>query len=234
MAQEVLAEWGMAGVQHLRHRVAVLVIVDVLSFSTVLDVAVSRGAVVHPFRFGADAAAQAEAERLGAVMARRRDEAGGFTLSPVSMLGITAGTRLLLPSPNGATLSLGAREKPVLAGCLRNAAAVADAARQIAGDGNIGVVPAGERWPDDSLRPAIEDLLGAGAIIDRLGLPCSAEALVARNAFRSAGADLPALIRSSLSGQELIGRGFPGDVDLAVEQEVSRTVPRLRDGAFRA
>ena len=38
----VVLEWGMAGVEALRERVSVLVIVDVLSFSTAVDVAVSR------------------------------------------------------------------------------------------------------------------------------------------------------------------------------------------------
>lgn len=32
----------------------------------------------------------------------------------------------------------------------------------------VAVIPAGERWADGSLRPAIEDLLGAGAFIREL------------------------------------------------------------------
>jgi 2-phosphosulfolactate phosphatase len=48
---QVLAEWGLGGIDALRDRVAVLVIVDVLSFSTAVDVAVSRGAKVYPFPY---------------------------------------------------------------------------------------------------------------------------------------------------------------------------------------
>ena len=156
-----------------------------------------------------------------------------FSLSPQSLMAITAGTRIMLPSPNGARLSLACGDRPVFAGCLRNAAAVARAARQIASGGAVGVVPAGERWPDGSLRPAIEDLLGAGAIIHHLGLPCSPEAQVARDAFRSAGRDVERLIRASVSGCELIERGFADDVDIAVELEVSHSAPRLIGGAYR-
>jgi hypothetical protein len=45
----VTSEWGMAGVKAQRERVSAIVIVDVLSFSTAVDVALSRGAVVYPF-----------------------------------------------------------------------------------------------------------------------------------------------------------------------------------------
>lgn len=234
MAQ-VLSEWGMAGVEALRDRVAVLVIVDVLSFSTAVDVAVSRGAAVLPFPYGDDDAARLAAERAGAMLARPRRAAGGqFSLSPASLLQIPAGTRLMLPSPNGSRLSLAGGGTPVLAGCLRNAAAVAQAALTLARGSAVGVVPAGERWPDGSLRPAIEDLLGAGAVIQALALPCSPEAEVARNAWQAAGADISRLIRASVSGRELIDGGFPRDVDLALEQEVSSSAPLLIHGAYQA
>ena len=236
---EAFAEWGLAGVEVLHARVAVLVIVDVLSFCTVVDVAVSRGATVEPFGFTDERAARAIAEQSGAVLARPRSAAGGgYSLSPSSLLAIPPGTRLLLPSPNGSRISFSAsrtpRRIPVLAGCLRNARAVAGAARVMADGEAIGVIPAGEHWPDGSLRFAVEDLLGAGAILDRLDMACSPEAEVMRDAWRSAERDLERKLRLSVSGRELIERGFPGDVDLAAELDVSSSVPVLVDGMFQS
>lgn len=92
---------------------------------------------------------------------------------------------------------------------------------------------AGERWPDGGLRPAIEDLLGAGAILDRLDCPCSPEAQAARDAYRAAGREVASLIRLSVSGRELVDGGFSGDVDLALEQHSSASVPMLIEGAYR-
>src|SRR5205807_2372643 len=105
-------------------------------------------------------------------------------------------------SPNGSAISAAAHSVPVLAGCLRNARAVAKKAIHVAQGGSIAVIPAGERWPDGSLRPAIEDLIGAGAIVDELGLPCSPEAEIARQAFRSARPFLASLLRECVSGRE--------------------------------
>ena len=78
-------------------------------------------------------------------------------------------------------------------------------------------------------RLAIEDLLGAGAIIHHLGLPCSPEAEVARNAFRNMKRDVGRLIRASVSGRELVERGFADDVDMAVALEVSVCAPLLAE-----
>ena len=227
-------EWGLQGIEALRDRVAVLVIVDVLSFSTAVDIALQRGARVLPFAYGDKGAANAAAEASGARLARPR-RAGGenLSLSPVSLMRLEAGEKILLPSPNGSRLSLSGGDCAVLAGCLRNAPTIAGKAREIAAARDIAVIPAGERWPDGSLRPAIEDLLGAGAIVDALDLPASAEARVAREAFQTAGPDLPDLVRASVSGQELEQNGFAEDVEIATQTGVSGTAPLLLDGAYR-
>lgn len=150
----------------------------------------------------------------------------------MSLAGAEAGTKLVLPSPNGSAISAIEHDAHVLAGCLRNAAAVARAAMELAEGQPIAVIPAGERWPDGSMRPAIEDLFGAGAIIAELEGNRSAEAEVAYRAFRGAADDLSDLIHHSVSGQELIGRGYAGDVAIATGLNESSTVPRLVAGAY--
>jgi 2-phosphosulfolactate phosphatase len=209
----------------------VVIVVDVLSFSTCVDVAVGRGASVFPFPMK-DATAESFAREHDAVLARAR-EAGGYSLSPASFREAPRGFRCVLPSPNGATTALraAATGATVLAGCLRNATAVARAAQRMGT--TVTVCPAGERWPDGSLRPAIEDWLGAGAILAQLGGEPSPEARAAIAAWNGVTSLLDVLAECG-SGQELIGRGYPMDVELAAEYDASETVARLRDGAFIA
>jgi 2-phosphosulfolactate phosphatase len=148
------------------------------------------------------------------------------------MMLAEAGTRIVLPSPNGSTLSADtAGVAPTFAGCLRNAGAVAGA---LAATGRrIAVVPCGERWKvDDSLRPAVEDWLGAGAIIDRLPGRRSPEARAAAELFASTRDRLFETIVGSASGRELVQMGYRGDSEIACELDASATVPQLIDGAY--
>lgn len=231
----VRVEWGLNGIRALSGTSAVFVIVDVLSFSTTVDIAVSKGAQIYPFPLGDQKAAETAAAEIGAILAKPRKTAGEqFSLSPQSMLAVVAGSKLMLPSPNGSRLSLEIRDKPVLTGCLRNAVAVAKAARLLAKDGDIAIIPAGERWVDGSLRPAIEDWLGAGAIVDALGLPTSAEGEAAQTAFHYCKPRIDRLIRDSQSSRELIESGYAGDVELALEHDVSNVAPIIRQGAYQA
>lgn len=231
----VISEWGLSGVKALFDRADAFVVVDVLSFSTCVDVACSNGAQVFPFPIDDREAAAEEADRRNAELAgKRSDKTARFSLSAPTLQEIPDGTRLVLPSPNGSHISFAAKEKTVFAGCLRNASAVAKKAMNTVGDGTLAVIPAGERWKDGSLRPAIEDLIGAGAIISELTGSFSPEAIVARDAFYSARPDLIDRLTGSVSGIELCGRGFPQDVEIAASLNVSACAPILREDAYIA
>jgi 2-phosphosulfolactate phosphatase len=227
---EILCEWGLAGLRHLAPVCRVLVIIDVLSFSTSVEIAVNRGAVIYPYSYR-DERLDAFALSMEAEVAER-GHGSRFSLSPSSLLDVPRGKRLVLPSPNGSTLSREASASLVLTACLRNARAVAHHAR--GAGGRIGLVPAGERWGDGSLRPALEDWLGAGAIISHLEGRLSPEALAARAVFLQARTDLPAVLLACASGRELVEKGRPQDVHLAADLDCSRTVPVLESGAYHA
>ena len=221
-------EWGPQGIQACP-QADLYVIFDVLSFSSCVDIAIGCGATILPFAYR-DERAAAFAMAQQAMLASERG-APGYSLSPASLLQLQPGSRLVLPSPNGATLSLLAQSKPVLSVCLRNAAAAA-AWIQAQDFELIQLVPAGERWPDGSLRPAIEDWLGAGALAARLKGDFSPEAEMAAVSYLAGLGRLPELIRTCPSGQELIQRGFGEDVELAVQADVSPAVPGFADGAY--
>lgn len=75
------------------------------------------------------------AKSLGAELADfNRKNTDSYTLSPTSLLKINSATKLVLPSPNGSTLSLtlnlSTGATPTLCGCLRNAKAVANFAKK--------------------------------------------------------------------------------------------------------
>ena len=228
---EVRCEWGRLGIGQLAPICDALIIVDVLSFSTCVDIAVGNGAIVYPYQWK-DESALSYAQSLDAILAnfdRKFDT--GYSLAPTSLLHIASGTRLVLPSPNGSLLSLATGQTPTFAGCIRNAKAIARSAQRLGS--RIGVVPAGERWPDGSLRPALEDLIGAGAIIHYLGGKCSPELELAEIAFLRFKDDLASCLIQCSSGKELIGRGFANDVDLAAALNQSQASPRLTDGAYQ-
>lgn len=223
-------EWGLHGVQALAPISDVVVIVDVLSFTTCVDIATANGAVVFPWRFK-DEMARDYAHARGALLAGARGAASAtYSLSPASLLTVSAGVRLVLPSPNGSTLSLATGGTPTLAGCLRNSRAVAAYAGRLGR--RVAVIPCGERWPDDRLRPAVEDLIGAGAIISHLAGSKSPEARAAQAVFAASRTDLARIISASASGQELIQRGFTADVDCSSHLDCSESAPFLRGESY--
>jgi 2-phosphosulfolactate phosphatase len=217
----------------------VLVVIDVLSFSTATVTAVQHGGIVYPCAWSDDPAAYAA--RIGAEAAvNRREvpEAGRFSLSPPTFTAIEPGTRVVLASPNGATCSRYGREVPhLLVGALVNAGAVAEAVAQLLADDrlNVAVLACGERWrqpnEDGELRFAIEDYLGAGAILS--GLPASLsrspEARICQGAFLAARDDLAQILWESGSGRELRAAGYPQDVEHGARLDAYDAVPVMQD-----
>lgn len=219
--------WGPNGLRRLAPHVDALVVVDVLSFSTAVDIALSRGVIVFPYAWNNGTEGD-YAKDMNAVVA---DKGGQWSLRPVSLVDAPAGLRLVLPSPNGSALTFGARDAgagEVFVGCLRNAGAVARALQEF---DSVGVIAAGERWRSGGtgpLRPAIEDLLGAGAIISALGrTSVSPEAMVAAAAFDGVVDRLAWVMRESGSGREHRDRINPENIDLAADHDISTVVPRL-------
>lgn len=243
-AFDVRFDWGPMGARAVHADVAV--IVDVLSFSTSVTIAVDRGMTVFPYPWKGDRAAEFAIEHDAVLAVGRLEDtkAAGATplsLSPAGLLTAEPVQRLVLPSPNGSTIAAALRDTDSLVaiGCVRNATAVsqrlADAIDQ---DRSVAVIAAGERWEyDDSFRPALEDQLGAGAILaglrnrgfaDRM----SPESLAAATLFDSLKDDLTAMLHEAVSGRELAAKGFASDVDAAAERDVTSVVPMLVDGAF--
>ena len=226
---DIRCEWGKSGIEQLAPISDAVIIVDILSFSTCVDVANSRGAVVFPYRWR-DKSIQTFAQIVNAELAEKRGH-NNYSLSPVSLLPITKGTRLVLPSPNGSSLSFATMKTPTLTGCLRNCQTVALSAMNYGK--KIAVVPAGEKWSDGNLRPSFEDFVGAGAIINYLKGTLSAEAKLAVSAYQSIRSSIVKLMKQCSSGKELIERGFERDVDLASQINVSNSIPTLINGAYK-
>ena len=237
-------DWGLDGLRSLAPVADVVIVVDVLRFTSAVCAALESGSIVLPFPWGAEQAADYARQRT-AVLAGRR-ELGEPSLSPTDLLTLAPSTRLVLPSPNGAMLSFSARDlgaSRVLAGSLRNATATAAYAQQLAGRGVVAVVAGGERWGDPSgpIRPAFEDLVGAGAILAALdpsgavaGRRCSPEAASARAAFQFARPRLFDHLAACASGRELIDLGWEDDVATASALDVTDIAAELVGDEFVA
>jgi 2-phosphosulfolactate phosphatase len=260
-------DWGLAGARALAHPHALVVVVDVLSFSTTVAIAVARGTAVHPC--GDDDSAADLAHRTGAALAVPRRQATSdhpWSLSPALALRAPAVPRLVLPSRNGSAIAAaadGAESAPATAASGAHAAAAAGAtpaagvtaaavvtaalrnARAVAAwagargygtpDRPVNVVAAGERWPDGTLRPALEDLLGAAAVLRALAVRPghrSPEARGAAAALDGVG-DLGAALSGCASGRELVAVGWQDDLAAAADVDADTVVPLLSGGAFR-
>lgn len=206
---QVRLEWGAPGLDRLASA-DVVVVVDVLRFSSTVADAVASGSSVS------------------------LEDAVGW-------------------SRNGAAVAARAAEFVVLVGSLRNASAVARAVATVQerrqARTSVAVIAAGEADAAGAVRFAVEDHLGAGAVIAALtdlGIDHTApDAAVAAEGFRALKRALRHMISASGSARE-IAEGVdateritsaglvPSSTVAAAELDAHDVVPVLRDGLFVA
>jgi 2-phosphosulfolactate phosphatase len=158
-------------------------------------------------------------------------------------IGATADVVVLVDVLEGApTLPLGIDDiaADVVAGSLRNSLAVARWALERQADKGdrftVAVVARGEPRAGGATRFALEDLLGAGAIIDALagvGIDyCSPEAAAAAAAFTGLRNATGHLVGASTSGRAAVVDGDRSAVDRAIAVNSSDEVVVLREFSF--
>lgn len=240
---EIKLDWGQRGARAAAERGDIVIIVDVLSFSSTVVTAVQHKANIYPYPPPINESAKAYAKDVGAEIVWGRAEAvrlGGHSLSPLSFSSADYARDFVLCSLNGAACTWIAAQVPaLLVGCLLNASAVADTANRLKLERNVSitVIPCGEKWSDctdneNNLRPGIEDYLGAGLILSRLTGSKSPEAEVCIGAVKSSGHRIRDLIWDSSSGRELRERGYEDDVTYCCQVDISHAVPLLLANRF--
>lgn len=232
--------WGRRGLGEAASRGDIVVVVDVLSFSTCVVTAAQHGGAIIPCSLSDDASNLAS--RHGAVVAVRREEqseAHPYSLSPLSYVRMGPGAKVVLPSPNGgACTSLGAGASFLFAGALVNATAVGHLITRLveSTDHTVTIVAAGERYEmasdDGVIRFAVEDFIGAGAILAAIDADKSPEAAVCESAFVQVRHRVGEVLWGCESGLELRDRGWKDDVHHAAQLDRYSAVPVMIDGCF--
>lgn len=205
----VLLAWGDAGARKLATVSDVVVLVDVLRFTTAVSMLCARGCAVE---VGADAS--------------------GDLLCPTRIDEIAASSQVVVGSVNGSAIAstLDDVEVPVVAASLVNARAVADYLRDF---DVVALVPCGEMTDNGLRRASYEDALGAGAVASYLPHGGNPAVDGVRNAFHGA-TNLPEVLLHTMSGRELVERGHADDVERAGALDSVPVVPVLSHRVFRA
>jgi 2-phosphosulfolactate phosphatase len=234
--------WGRRGAHDAAERGDILAVVDTLRFSTAAATAVHHGALIYPCATD-EALYNALAQRVGGEVAlHHAPTLTHYSLSPRSFLTVEPGARIVLPSPNGSTCAqYGSRAPALFVGALVNARAVAGAISHLldrASHLNVTLLACGERWriPDEegALRFAVEDYLGAGAILSALSFSQAMEAQVCMTTFRAMRDRLDTALWECESGEELRDKGLGEDVRFAAQLNVYDTAPVLRGERLEA
>jgi 2-phosphosulfolactate phosphatase len=212
--------------RHLRDRV--VVVFDVLRATTTMAAALAAG-VAQIRVFGSiDAARQAAAAFDGPKLLCGECEClrpEGFDLgnSPADFTTKSAGKTAFMSTTNGTRAILAAVAAPKLfIGAIVNASATA---QRLASLGmNVTLLCAGTNG-----QPAIEDMLGAAAVMDALTRhtaiePESDSVAIARHLYNSCRENLQAAMTQSAGGRNLLRAGLPEDIEWASRLDALNTV----------
>src|SRR5918993_2179462 len=100
---ECRCEWGPTGATALAPA-DVTIVIDVFSFTTCVEIATSRGAAILPYAWADPSAAEFARTHAAELAGKRR--LTRYSLAPSSYVDADAGLRCVLPSPNGAQVTL--------------------------------------------------------------------------------------------------------------------------------
>lgn len=248
---QVHIEWGIPAALLAARRGDLVVVVDVLSFSTSVVEVIERDGVA--FCYSPEALDQAGGREVVGVLhdaavlsKQRRVDPGEVSLSPASLQSMPLGQRVVMTSLNGGRCVDAADQAPwVGIGCLTNRTAIAQRVEALLARGVAGrctIVACAEAWSAPFMasqlgdlagsvvtlaRPSFEDLLGAGAIVAALGTAVqrSVEASMAESVFESHAGRLAVALEGCVSGRELVERGFDVDVSIAARLDANAGVP---------
>ncbi len=221
-------------------RGAHVVVIDVLRATTTIATALANGAAgVIPVLGPEDAveiAKRLDRDRVLLCGERASVRIDGFDLdnSPASYpREVVAGKTIVFTTTNGTrALRAGATAASLRAGAMVNRAAVA--AALAAQDGDIVLLCAGVHG-----RFALEDALGAGALVDALvdqvpGLELHDGARAAALLYRAVAPRLTEAVASADHAHELAKLGFSADLERCATLDVLDVVPILREGMLVA
>jgi len=230
-------DWGPEGARAAAAHGDALVVVDTLRFSSAVATALHHDVRVHPC--AADEDVFAAAANFGAEPAGSGIPEGRYSLSPLSYVEAPPGARVCLRSPNGATCTQYASSAPFLyVAALLNAAVVGRCVsrRMELTDLCVTVLACGELQPATDgaggIRFAIEDYLGAGAVLASIPYSKSPEAELCEASFQASKSRMEALLAGSSSGLELSAKGRDADVRHCAALNVFTVAPMLLDGWF--
>ena len=214
----------------------VVVAIDTLRATTTIAVAVASGALVETVKSIAEAKRRRKLNRVLIAGERGGRKIVGFDLgnSPAEIeRAALSGKRLVLTTTNGTgAIARSAAADAIFAGALVNATAIARAVTKNR-TRELVLLCAGR-----TTGVALEDLVGAGAIIDALlpgpfdPLQLSDGARLSLELFRREKRRLHAFLCECESGRNLLRIGSAEDVALCAALDSVPVAPRLRRGAF--